>query len=144
MINMKKAKKKENIKKAQKRKNMPAKKRTIPLVYIVSYSLLAIVLFIITPIQGSKHREMLREIQKDPVKTHAAVYDKLIKRYRGAHRKYCYRFSVDGVIYKGKAVDRLRNMRKTKIGDKIEVMYLRSDPSKHAYIEEFEFYKISK
>ena len=143
MINMKKAKKKENIKKAQKRKNMPAKKRTIPLVYIVPYSLLAIVL-IITHIDGCQYREMLREIQKDPVKTHAVVYDKLIKRYRGAHRKYCYRFSVDGVIYKGKAVDRLRNMRKTKIGDKIEVMYLRSDPSKHAYIGEFEFYEISK
>ena len=140
---MKKAKKKENIKKAQKRKNMPAKKRTIPLVYIVPYSLLAIVL-IITHIDGCQYREMLREIQKDPVKTHAVVYDKLIKEYRGAHRKYCYRFSVDGVIYKGKAVDRLGNMRKTKIGDKIEVMYLRSDPSKHAYIEEFEFYEISK
>ena len=140
---MKKAKKKENIKKAQKRKNMPAKKRTIPLVYIVPYSLLAIVL-IVTQIDGCQYREMLREIQKDSVKTHAVVYDKVMKRYRGANRKYCYRFSVDGVIYKGKAVDRLGNMRKTKIGDKIEVMYLRSDPSKHAYIGEFEFYKISK
>jgi hypothetical protein len=143
MINMKKAKKKVNIKKAQKRKNMPAKKRTIPLVYIVPYSLLAIVL-IVTQIDGCQYREMLREIQKDSVKTHAVVYDKVMKRYRGADRKYCYRFSVDGVIYKGKAVDRLGNMRKTKIGDKIEVMYLRSDPSKHAYIGEFEFYKISK
>lgn len=140
---MKKAKKKENIKKAQKRKNMPAQKRTIPLVYIVPYSLLAIVL-IVTQIDGCQYREMLREIQKDSVKTHAVVYDKVMKRYRGADRKYCYRFSVDGVIYKGKAVDRLGNMRKTKIGDKIEVMYLRSDPSKHAYIGEFEFYKISK
>ena len=42
-------------------------------------------------------------------------------------------FCVDGVVYKGKTID--SDLCKTKIGDTIEVQYLRSNPSKNAYIE---------
>lgn len=121
-----------------KKKKKPTKKRTIPLAYIITCFLLGII-FIRAEIKGSQHQEMLQEILKDPVKTHAVVYDKVNKRRKRVHRKYCYKFSVDGVIYKGKATEfhSTKNLHKTKIGDKIEVLYLRSDPSKHAYIEEF-------
>ena len=118
-----------------KKKKKPTKKRTIPLACIVAYSFLGIVL-IRAGIQGFQYQEMLQEILKDPVKTHAVVYDKgYIKRYY----KYYYKFSVDGVFYKGEVLEpfNTKNLYYTKIGDKIEVQYLRSDPSKHAYIGEF-------
>lgn len=129
MINMKKAKKKENIKKAQKRKNMPTKKRKINLKLIIMYIFIGVA-FTNTTIRHIKYNNMLQEISTDPVKIEALVYK--TDRHRRTYYTF-YRFCVDGVVYKGKTID--SDLCKTKIGDIIEVQYLRSDPSKNAYIE---------
>ena len=71
---------------------------------------------------------MLKEISTDPVKIEALVYK--TDRHRRTYYTF-YRFCVDGVLYKGKTTN--KNLHKTKIGDKIEVQYLRRDPSKNAY-----------
>ena len=129
MINMKKAKKKENIKKAQKRKKTTVQKRKINLKAIILYFLI-VAGFTNIAINQVKHNNMLKEISTDPVKIEALVYK--TDRHRRTYYTF-YRFCVDGVVYKGKTID--SDLCKTKIGDIIEVQYLRSDPSKNAYIE---------
>ena len=126
---MKKAKKKENIKKAQKRKKTTVQKRKINLKAIILYFLI-VAGFTNIAINQVKHNNMLKEISMDPVKIEALVYK--TDRHRRTYYTF-YRFCVDGVVYKGKTID--SDLCKTKIGDIIEVQYLRSDPSKNAYIE---------
>ena len=126
---MKKAKKKENIKKAQKREKTTVQKRKINLKAIILYFLI-VAGFTNIAINQVKHNNMLKEISTDPVKIEALVYK--TDRHRRTYYTY-YRFCVDGVVYKGKTID--SDLCKTKIGDIIEVQYLRSDPSKNAYIE---------
>ena len=126
---MKKAKKKENIKKAQKRKTTTVQKRKINLKAIILYFLI-VAGFTNIAINQVKHNNMLKEISTDPVKIEALVYK--TDRHRRTYYTF-YRFCVDGVVYKGKTID--SDLCKTKIGDIIEVQYLRSDPSKNAYIE---------
>ena len=126
---MKKAKKKENIKKAQKRKKTTVQKRKINLKAIILYFLI-VAGFTNIAINQVKHNNMLKEISKDPVKIEALVYK--TDRHRRTYYTF-YMFCVDGVVYKGKTID--SDLCKTKIGDIIEVQYLRSDPSKNAYIE---------
>lgn len=126
---MKKAKKKENIKKAQKRKKTTVQKRKINLKAIILYFLI-VAGFTNIAINQVKHNNMLKEISTDPVKIEALVYK--TDRHRRTYYTF-YRFCVDGVVYKGKTID--SDLCKTKIGDIIEVQYLRSDPSKNAYIE---------
>lgn len=126
---MKKAKKKENIKKAQKREKTTVQKRKINLKAIILYFLI-VAGFTNIAINQVKHNNMLKEISTDPVKIEALVYK--TDRHRRTYYTF-YRFCVDGVVYKGKTID--SDLCKTKIGDIIEVQYLRSDPSKNAYIE---------
>ena len=126
---MKRAKKKENIKKAQKRKKTTVQKRKINLKAIILYFLI-VAGFTNIAINQVKHNNMLKEISTDPVKIEALVYK--TDRHRRTYYTF-YRFCVDGVVYKGKTID--SDLCKTKIGDIIEVQYLRSDPSKNAYIE---------
>ena len=126
---MKKAKKKENIKKAQKREKTTVQKRKINLKAIILYFLI-VAGFTNIAINQVKHNNMLKEINTDPVKIEALVYK--TDRHRRTYYTF-YRFCVDGVVYKGKTID--SDLCKTKIGDIIEVQYLRSDPSKNAYIE---------
>ncbi|MBR5832617.1 MAG: hypothetical protein IKY79_08405 [Bacteroidales bacterium] len=126
---MKKAKKKENIKKAQKRKKTTVQKRKINLKAIILYFLI-VAGFTNIAINQVKHNNMLKEISTDPVKIEALVYK--TDRHRRTYYTF-YMFCVDGVVYKGKTID--SDLCKTKIGDIIEVQYLRSDPSKNAYIE---------
>ena len=125
---MKKAKKKENIKKAQKRKKTTVQKRKINLKAIILYFLI-VAGFTNIAINQVKHNNMLKEISTDPVKIEALVYK--TDRHRRTYYTF-YMFCVDGVVYKGKTID--SDLCKTKIGDIIEVQYLRSDPSKNAYI----------
>ncbi len=126
---MKKARKKENIKKAQKRKKTTVQKRKINLKAIILYFLI-VAGFTNIAINQVKHNNMLKEISTDPVKIEALVYK--TDRHRRTYYTF-YMFCVDGVVYKGKTID--SDLCKTKIGDIIEVQYLRSDPSKNAYIE---------
>lgn len=126
---MKTAKDKKYMETAKDKKKTAVQKRKINLKLIIMYIFIGVA-FTNTTIRHIKYNNMLQEISTDPVKIEALVYK--TDRHRRTYYTF-YRFCVDGVVYKGKTID--SDLCKTKIGDIIEVQYLRSDPSKNAYIE---------
>lgn len=117
------------MKTAKNKKKTVVQKRKINLKLIIMYIFIGVV-FTNTTIRHIKYNDMLQEISTDPVKIEALVYK--TDRHRRTYYTF-YMFCVDGVVYKGKTID--SDLCKTKIGDTIEVQYLRSNPSKNAYIE---------